>query len=490
MNLDQLYILLSGLLFACAWYSHVRGNERLAIVLLVFGGLGLRFFVASDFFLHSWDERYHALVAKNMMDAPFRPMLYAEPIMGCNYKDWTHSHVWLHKQPLPLWSMAMSMKTFGVNEIALRLPSIVLSTFGIWLTHDLGKRMYSISVGFFSAFLFAIHGLILEIGSGRVATDHVDLFFLVFILLAVWSAKVYSTNKTIYWNLLCGFAIGLAILTKWLPALVVLPVWLLFQIKEEGWNVKTIFIRFLPLLFVIILVSVPWQLYIQHMFPLEYAWESSFNMKHITQTLENRGGEFYYHFDKMRMTYGEIVYIPFIWFVFITLKSKKIDNWALLVWLIIPYIFFSIAKTKMQGYTLFTAPSLLLICAVFWLHLKKLYSEGKYRWGIVLLMAGLVALPIRFSIERIKPLSNNKSPQWVTNIKQFNEQIDHNKKNLIFNVSRPIDVMFYSNVSAFEDIPTHYILDSLSNEGYEIYINSEIGFRSTKFKTLELNLPE
>jgi len=272
--------------------------------------------------------------------------------------------------------------------------------------------------------------------------------------------------------------------------LVVLPVWLLFQIKEEGWNVKTIFIRFLPLLFVIILVSVPWQLYIQHMFPLEYAWESSFNMKHITQTLENRGGEFYYHFDKMRMTYGEIIYIPFIWFIFITLKSKKIDNWALLVWLIIPYIFFSIAKTKMQGYTLFTAPSLLLICAVFWLHLKKWYSEGKYRWGIVLLMAGLVALPIRFSIERIKPLSNNKSPQWVTNIKQFNEQIDHNKKNLIFNVSRPIDVMFYSNVSAFEDIPTHYILDSLSNEGYEIYINSEIGFRSTKFKTVELNLPE
>jgi hypothetical protein len=30
----------------------------------------------------------------------------------------------------------------------------------------------------------------------------------------------------------------------------------------------------------------------------------------------------------------------------------------------------------------------------------------------------------------------------------------------------------------------------ISNEGYEIYINSEIGFRSTKFKTVELNLPE
>jgi len=51
------------------------------------GALGVRIFAAMlDPFLNTWDEQFHALVAKNMMANPFKPMLYAE----------SHFALWLY----------------------------------------------------------------------------------------------------------------------------------------------------------------------------------------------------------------------------------------------------------------------------------------------------------------------------------------------------------------------------------------------------------
>lgn len=61
-----------------------------------------------------------------MMSKPLAPMLRTEPVLDYNYKDWSNNHIWLHKQPLFLWQMAISMKIFGVNEFGLRFPSAFL----------------------------------------------------------------------------------------------------------------------------------------------------------------------------------------------------------------------------------------------------------------------------------------------------------------------------------------------------------------------------
>ena len=114
-----------------AWKSFKQSNYRLCVLILVVLGITLRVFAGSDLFLHDWDERYHALVAKNMMDDPFTPMLYQNPILGYDIENWCGNHIWLHKQPLPLWMMSASMSVFGINEIALRLPSILLGGLGI-----------------------------------------------------------------------------------------------------------------------------------------------------------------------------------------------------------------------------------------------------------------------------------------------------------------------------------------------------------------------
>ena len=168
------------------YYFSFRYNKKdnyfVAILLLLVCGLVLRVYVSSDFFLHTWDERYHALVAKNFMQHPLKPTLYDNPMLPYDYKNWVANHIWVHKQPLPLWFMAGSMWLFGINEIALRLPSILLTTIGIFLTFFIGKYFFSRKTGFLAAFFYSINGLIIELTAGRVATDHIDIFFLFFII--------------------------------------------------------------------------------------------------------------------------------------------------------------------------------------------------------------------------------------------------------------------------------------------------------------------
>lgn len=183
-------ILLIGLLvifYGISFFVYLRGRVYLSLFFIILSGFGLRIFCSLDPMLHPWDERYHALVAKNLIDEPLEPKLYKEPIIDYDYKNWTANKIWLHKQPMPLWSMALSLKIFGISEFSLRLPSILLSTMSIFLTFCIGLFLFnSDRVGLIAAFLQSINGLVIELSSGRVATDHIDTFFLFFVELSIF----------------------------------------------------------------------------------------------------------------------------------------------------------------------------------------------------------------------------------------------------------------------------------------------------------------
>jgi hypothetical protein len=90
------------------------GKTKISLLLLFVGSLVLGFFMANlDPFLILWDEQYHALVAKNLMQNPLVPKLYANPLLEYDYRNWTGNEIWLHKQPLFLWQIALSLKLLG-----------------------------------------------------------------------------------------------------------------------------------------------------------------------------------------------------------------------------------------------------------------------------------------------------------------------------------------------------------------------------------------
>ena len=155
-----------------------KNRETVCLGCLLACGFLLRLFAASDLYLHDWDERYHALVAKHVMQHPFRPMLYVEPLLPYDYREWIGNHVWVHKEPLSLWLIATSFAIFGINEIALRLPSVLLSTAAVGAVFLMARQLLSAQAGFVAAGLFAINGFLIELVAGRAATDHVDTLFI------------------------------------------------------------------------------------------------------------------------------------------------------------------------------------------------------------------------------------------------------------------------------------------------------------------------
>jgi 4-amino-4-deoxy-L-arabinose transferase len=227
------------LLYAFAFKNYKKENYSNCLYFILIGGFLLRIYTSMDFYLHEWDERFHALVAKNLISNPLKPMLYSVPLLEYDYKNWAGNHIWVHKQPVPLYSIAISMLIFGKNTIALRIPSINLSTISILATFKIGKILTSSKVGILAAFLFSINGLIIESTAGRVATDHIDVFFYSLVTISVYlllrSVKNNSTKSLI----LGAICTGIAILSKWLPALIVVPVWILFAYQKQ--SIKRIF---------------------------------------------------------------------------------------------------------------------------------------------------------------------------------------------------------------------------------------------------------
>jgi len=474
-----LTILFCSIGYFFSWRYWVKNNYLLAILLLVISGLILRIFTSCDFFLHTWDEQFHALVAKNLIKHPLIPTLYDNPILPYDYRNWWSNHIWLHKQPLPLWLMASSMWLFGINEIALRIPSIILSTLGIWLTYIIGRYFFNNKVGYIAALLYSINGLIIELTGGRVATDHIDIFFLFFVELAIFFTIQYAQKKKTFYTILIGISLGAAILSKWLPAMIVIPMWLLVLIDSKNITSKTIIIQAIILLITCFVVFLPWQFYIYKNYPLEANWEALFNYKHITEALEGQTGPFYYFVDKIRINYGELIYLPLIWFLaksFMNIKDKK--RLAICIWFIVPFLFFSCAKTKMQGYILFTSPALFLMTSEFYFMLSDYKINHKVKWLFNLVLILLILLPIRYTIERIKPFSlKERNPPRVIDLKELNNKDIVN--GVLFNYSKPIEAMFYTNLTVYSHIPDNNIIVELQKKGFKIIINDKQNIPNT-----------
>src|SRR5260221_5137364 len=71
-----------------------KGNFQISVVFLLIAGFILRMYTASDLYLHEWDERYHALVANNMINNFFTPVLYKVPLLPFDYRSWSSNYIW------------------------------------------------------------------------------------------------------------------------------------------------------------------------------------------------------------------------------------------------------------------------------------------------------------------------------------------------------------------------------------------------------------
>jgi 4-amino-4-deoxy-L-arabinose transferase len=222
---------------------------------------------------------------------------------------------------------------------------------------------------------------------------------------------------------------------------------------------------------VALIIFLPWQLYTSKAFPQEAAWEHSFNIRHIFEALEGHSGTVFFHLARMPRYFGELIYLPLIFFFYQLIKRKSDpQRLAIAVWFILPYLFFSFVATKGSSYVMISSPAVFLILAYFCWYLIDNLSLFKHKKLIIALIVLLVLLPVRYSLERMKPFKNyDKNPDWARELRALNNSIEDGNS-VLFNVKRPIEAMFYTSFTAYSFMPTEKQISRVHEKGYKVII--------------------
>lgn len=461
---------------------HLKEKHNWALFFLVLAALSVYLSAAGWVpYLNVWDERFHALVAKNMMAHPLKPTLYDEMVVSMPYNFWDKYHIWLHKQPGFLWQIMLSYFIFGVNEFALRFPSILAFTALVIATYRSGAILVNKRVGYFAAFIFVSSLYFAELVAGYAQLDHHDVMSITYCSLSIWAFLEYLRKPKWYWIILVGAFAGMAILNKWLVGLMVFLVWGLYNLQVYRLNLK----KYGPMVLALVatlLVALPWQILTAWWYPAESAEASKYFAEHFTEAMAAHDADFWYHVKYLSSHYGMLAHLFIIWGLW--KMRKMLQNKALFYALggsiLFVYLFFGIAQTKMPSFTLVISLPIFIAlgCMLYDIErfLQKKYGEKRpYTW--LLPLALMLLFFVRLNVFTVK----DKHPAFsVTNICQ--ERMIYNKE-LFTNLNLPenavlfnlkgrhyIEAMFYTPAIAYNFLPSESQLQEAIDKDKAIYV--------------------
>lgn len=486
-------LVVSSVLLIFSVLLFTKERTKPALVFLFLGALGLGYFIANlDPFLVLWDEQYHALVAKSMMKDPFKPTLYAIPVLEYDHTQWASNHIWLHKQPLFLWQMALSLKLFGISEFAIRVPSIILHAFAALLIYRIGKISVSAAVGYCGALFFTVAYYPLEMVAGKYATDHNDLIFLCYVTASFWAWFEYKNSEKRRWLFLIGVFAGCAVLVKWLPGLLVFGTWFISigVDNRKNWLSLRSYSPMLLSAAIALVVFLPWQIYIFYRFPVEAKTEYLHNMRHFSEPLDGHGEPFWFHFSAIKDLYGSGFLVPFFLvlglFLLVKNSSRRIFKSTIITAIVFTYGFYSFAETKMIAFCMIVSPFFFLglgalaDAAARWLKTRISLKNFDPVFRVVAIIGICFFLLNLRKIQNYhtdwKPLDNcgrNNDYKLMAFIDKLKPALGNNNY-AVFNVNmRPcgnIALMFYTDYVAYDVVPNQEQLKQVRAKGYRVAI--------------------
>lgn len=469
---------------ASAWVMGRRGRFVLAALLLATAGILLRTNLSYRFWLSDWDERYHAVVGRNAIDEPFVPSVVPDRFDDITVRDWGRAEVWLHKPPVATWLIGASLATFGETEPAVRIPSVLFSGLGIFLTFLIGRRLLGAPVGLGAAAIFAWHARLGQLAGGLRATDHVDHQFVVLVTLGVWlalragDALAASPRGARGWveTVLCGLVLGVAILTKSLPALVIAGVLgLALLVGRAPWPVRV----GAPALVVAIgwLVQLPWDLWVHRAFPEHAAYYDARNARYFTEVVAGQSGPPWFYLGDMAEYFGVLAPVA----VASMLWQRRRDRalWPAFGWLLATYGVFSLSRTKMTGYVFIAAPMVMIAMAWLWNEAWSDRLTGRRRAAWRALAVGMaVAFVVGSAIRVYRPWSPPmRRPAWADELRYFGARVTALGPGrwLVFNTPSVSEARFYTRAVLVRRKPDAEDLERAAREGYRVAVYGEPG---------------
>lgn len=434
-----------------------------------------------------WDEAVHALVAKNMASDPFHPMLHKEQGLDLYPFDWTRNHVWLHKQPFFLWMMALSLKVGGLSVLALRLPSAVFTTMLVFFTYGIGRSLHDRRTAFVAAMLMTWSHWIMRVIIGAVPTDHNDAIFISLVGGSLWAWYAGRSDPRPRWALAAGAMAGLAVLTKWLPGMLVFAGWgavamALVLLRGSGrheWK------RMGLALGTALMIILPWQVHAWSSHPAEMAFEQEYNMRHLHEALEGHDGDQFFHLAALS---DHLAPIP-LWCVIIAfgISVLAVSRWEiklhLLVTVLLTQLFFMWSATKMLNYTLMLLP--LFMIGIAHIIARLSLWPGLGGWSAVVFTALVVGTTFAVArMERLQLFHTEQAAQdpyhaWYRQWRLHNLEAEQHladrlrgQRCIIFNVLYPsnLSYTFFHGQEAVYGLPRTEQARQLTDLGYTVLV--------------------
>jgi len=487
-------------LLCCSVVLFIRGKTSLSLFIMTVGAFTLRLLMTNtDPFLYDWDEQYHALVAKNLAVHPGTPMLYENPLLPVDISRWADNHIWLHKPPLFLWLIALSIKFFGATPFAVKLPSVIITSLMVPALFSLVKRLSNERAGWIAALLMAAHSYFVQLVSGFRNTDHNDLIFAAFVLFSFVAWLKYSDAKRKRDAILAGALVGCAILVKWLPGMLVYMSWGLWLLAQENRRNKARWLEMAVAVIATLIVVLPWHIRTFMIFPAEAAYEMNYNMLHFSIAIEGHEGPWYYHLDAIRELMGwtmAVLVVPGLFFFAVNNLNDKRPLY-ILVALFFFFGFYSLAATKMPLFMLPLIPFFLGGIAVMLAKVTETFAAKKTISALVFMLVVLFVVDAQDIITKHSSLSD---------LAWYREQMSRDGKRsawiqrecgegnwVIFNYPRNsrASFMFYTGMIAYDEKPTVQQQVDIQNKGIKIavIVPADSSFIRTG-NTLEIILPD
>jgi 4-amino-4-deoxy-L-arabinose transferase-like glycosyltransferase len=311
------------------------------------------------------------------------------------------------KPPLNFWVTTAFYKTFGMNEFTSRLGSTIFAFLCLILVYLFGQKLFNKKTGIIAALMLGT-GFLFFIESQMALIDTTLTFFIGLTLYFFYRSM---TENNPWFLLLMGIPLGLGILAKGPVALVIsgaigLAFWL-FLIIQKRTNSRSLWNRYLlGGFFIAAVICLPWYLAMWSRYGMDFI-QSHFGyhmFKRFTQPIESHGGGWYYNFYYIVMLF--IGFMP--WSAYIPGSLKlAIKRWAqtpiffILTWAVVTFGFFTIAQTKLPGYSLPLFLPVALLMAYWW---EQLLSDTKLQsnpwWGILIELCIVLGLVILIGIHR------------------------------------------------------------------------------------------
>jgi len=167
-----------------------KNKSFLILIFLILIGFFYRIY-GLNFNYSFWnDEENVAVFARAILQRGY-------PVLDNGYS--TGLYKWLQ-----YWLSAGSVKIFGLDEFAIRFPSVIFGILTIFIIYLLGKDLFNKKVGLISAFLLTF--LKIEILWSRQARPYQGLQF--FYLLGAFFLYKLVQSKKINWKYFLGFLIS------------------------------------------------------------------------------------------------------------------------------------------------------------------------------------------------------------------------------------------------------------------------------------------